>query len=222
MNAANRITTWTRFLVVWLVLGGTALLLHARSSFELIPNRQALGAFPRELQGWTGKDLVLSSGVLQILGQGDFLSRIYRNAATSETMDLFIAYYPSQRSGDTIHSPQNCLPGAGWTPLMNDHIQIPYSSGRETAVTANRYILAKGMDRVLVLYWYQAHGRTTPSEYWAKFYLVRDAIATNRSDGAMVRVSTEISAATEEPQTENTTIEFSKIVLTKLDDFIPR
>jgi EpsI family protein len=105
---------------------------------------------------------------------------------------------------------------------MNDHIQIPYARGTETAVTANRYILAKGMDRVLVLYWYQAHGRTTPSEYWAKFYLVRDAIATNRSDGAMVRVSTQIPTAAEESQTENTTIEFSKTVLTKLDDFIPR
>ena len=222
MNAANRITTWARFLVVWLLLGGTALLLHARSSFELIPSRQALDAFPRELQGWTGKDLVLSADVLHILGQGDFLSRIYRNAATSETMDLFIAYYPSQRSGDTIHSPQNCLPGAGWTPLMNDHIQIPYARGTETAVTANRYILAKGMDRVLVLYWYQAHGRTTPSEYWAKFYLVRDSIAMNRSDGAMVRIAAQIPNAAAEQQTAATAIEFSKIVLTRLDDFIPQ
>jgi EpsI family protein len=78
------------------------------------------------------------------------------------------------------------------------------------------------MDRVLVLYWYQAHGRTTPSEYWAKFYLVRDAIALNRSDGAMVRVAAQIPNPSAEPQTEATTLEFSKIVLAKLDDFIPR
>ena len=224
MSAAQRSAVWARFLAVWLVLAGTALLLHARSSFEVIPNRQALDAFPRELQGWTGKDLALTPDVLRILGPGDFLNRSYRNAASSETMDLFIAYYPSQRSGDTIHSPQNCLPGAGWTPLMKDHIQIRDAKGASGAsgVSANRYVLAKGMDRVLVLYWYQAHGRTTPSEYWAKFYLVKDAIAMNRSDGAMVRVAAQIPNPSAESQTEATALAFSKIVLSKLDDFIPQ
>jgi EpsI family protein len=224
MSPAHRSSVWARFLAAWLVLVGTALLLHARSSFEVIPNRQALDTFPRELQGWTGKDLALTPDVLRILGPGDFLSRSYRNPVDSETMDLFIAYYPSQRSGDTIHSPQNCLPGAGWTPLMKDHIPIPYANGGggANAVTANRYVLAKGIDRVLVLYWYQAHGRTTPSEYWAKFYLVQDAIAMNRSDGAMVRVAAQIPNPSAEAQTEATALEFSKIVLAKLDNFIPR
>jgi EpsI family protein len=224
MNPANRAAVWARFLVVWLLLAGTALLLHARSSFELVPKRQALDTFPRELQGWTGKELALSTDALRILGPGDFLNRAYSHAATSETMDLFIAYYPSQRSGATIHSPQNCLPGAGWTPLMQDHEQIQYASGAgsTSAVVANRYILAKGLDRVLVLYWYQAHGRTTPSEYWAKFYLVRDSIAMNRSDGAMVRIAAQIPNAAAEQQTAATAIEFSKIVLTRLDDFIPQ
>ena len=215
---------WARFLVVWLLLAGTALLLRARSAFEVIPNPQALETFPRDLQDWTGRDLPLTSNVLRILGPGDFLSRTYRNAAKVETMDLFIAYYPSQRSGDTIHSPQNCLPGAGWTPLLKDHIQIPYvkETGTATEVTANRYILANGMDRVLVLYWYQAHGRTTPSEYWAKFYLVKDAIAMNRSDGAMVRVAAPIPNPSAELKREAAALEFSKIVLTRLDDFIPQ
>lgn len=224
MSPAHRSSVWARFLAVWLVLAGTALLLHARNSFEVIPNGQALDTFPRELQGWTGKDLALTPDVLRILGPGDFLNRSYRNAASSETMDLFIAYYPSQRSGDTIHSPQNCLPGAGWTPLMKDHVKIPYVNGASGAngVTANRYVLAKGMDRILVLYWYQAHGRTTPSEYWAKFYLVKDAISMNRSDGAMVRVAAQIPNPSAEPQTEATALAFLKIVLSKLDDFVPR
>jgi len=215
---------WARFLVVWLVLAGTALLLHARSSFEFIPNRQILETFPRDLQGWSGEDLPLTPNVLSVLGPGDFLSRTYRNAAKAETIDLFVAYYPSQRSGDTIHSPQNCLPGAGWIPLLNEHIQIPYANrtGNAAPVTANRYVLAKGMDRVLVLYWYQAHGRTTPSEYWAKFYLVKDAITMNRSDGAMVRLAAHIPNPSTEPQTVEMALEFSKVILTKLDDFIPR
>lgn len=224
MSPANRPIAWARFLAVWLAMVGTALLLHARSSFEFIPNRQALDTFPHELEGWFGNDMALGSDVLQVLGPGDFLNRTYRNLAKPETMELFIAYYPSQRSGDTIHSPQNCLPGAGWTPLKRDHIQIPYvsSSGTGAVVVANRYVLAKGMDRVLVLYWYQAHGRTNPSEYWAKYYQVRDSIAMNRSDGAMVRVAAQFPNPSAEPQTEATVIEFSKILLSRLDDFIPR
>ena len=122
MSDRNRSAVWWRFLAVWLVLAGTALLLHARSSFELIPNRQTLDAFPRDLQGWSGKELPLTPNVLRILGPGDFLSRTYQNPANAETMDLFIAYYPSQRSGDTIHSPQKDRKS---TRLNSSH-EIPY------------------------------------------------------------------------------------------------
>jgi EpsI family protein len=78
------------------------------------------------------------------------------------------------------------------------------------------------MDRMLVLYWYQAHGRTTPSEYWAKFYLVRDSIAMNRSDGAMVRVAMRIPDASIETQVQATAVEFSQLVLSKLENYIPQ
>jgi EpsI family protein len=222
MNIKSR--SMLRFLVVWAVLAATALLLNARSSFESIPNRQTLSTFPLALGEWSGKDQSLPPDVLEILGPGDFLSRIYRDSSGRQNIDLFIAYYPSQRTGDTIHSPQNCLPGAGWTPLATDHIQIPdvHSLRVGSSVTANRYILAKGMDRMLVLYWYQAHGRTTPSEYWAKFYLVRDSIAMNRSDGAMVRVAMRIPDASIETQVQATAVEFSQLVLSKLENYIPQ
>jgi EpsI family protein len=224
MKLENGPITLLRFLSVWLALAGTALFLNARSSFELIPGRQNLDTFPRELQGWTGKDSPLSPDILRALGPGDFLSRSYRRSSSAERVDLFIAYYPSQRTGDTIHSPQNCLPGAGWTPLMRGRIQIPEANVLRDGniVTANRYILAKGLDRILVLYWYQAHGRTTPSEYWAKFYLVRDSMAMNRTDGAMVRVAMAIPNSSAEGQTEAAAIEFSQAVLRNLDSYIPR
>lgn len=224
MSGGNRAITFVRFLAVWLVLAGTAFFLHARSAFEVIPTRQTLDMFPREFHGWAGKDSPLSSDVLRILGPGDFLSRSYRSSSSTEPVDLFIAYYPSQRGGDTIHSPQNCLPGSGWTPLMRDHVQISDPDGTRSAksVSANRYILAKGMDRILVLYWYQAHGRTTPSEYWAKFYLVKDSIVMKRTDGAMVRVAIPIASQSSEEQMDATAREFSRLVLGNLDTYIPR
>ena len=217
-------TSVVRSLTVWLVLAGTALFIYGRGSFESIPNHQRLESFPRVLQGWVATDLPIDSEVLQTLGPGDFLSRSYRNISTPEFVDLFIAYYPSQRTGDTIHSPQNCLPGAGWTPLRKDRIRISRGDipGDKNAVNANRYIFAKGMERSLVLYWYQAHGRTTPSEYWAKFYLVRDSIAMNRTDGAMVRIVTPIPNSSSPAQAEDRAVRFAELVLGKLDNYIPR
>lgn len=210
-----------RFLIAWMVLAGTAVFLQGRSSFERIPDHQPLETFPHELGGWTGRDLPIDKEVLQVLGPGDFLSRAYSGASNAAPIDLFIAYYPSQRTGDTIHSPQNCMPGAGWTLLARDRIKIPNGASHGTT-TSNRFVFAEGLEHVLVFYWYQAHGRTTPSEYWAKYYLVRDSIAMNRSDGAMVRVAAQLPNPSAEPQTEASVIEFSKIVLDKLDDFIPR
>ena len=106
-------------------------------------------------------------------------------------IDLFLAYFPSQRTGNTMHSPQNCLPGAGWSMSGHRHIQIAGPSG---PLIVNLYIISKGTDRQVVLYWYQAHGRVVASEYWAKVYLVTDAISMNRTDGSLVRVITPASS----------------------------
>jgi EpsI family protein len=104
-------------------------------------------------------------------------------------LSLYVGYYNSQRQGDSIHSPLNCLPGAGWEPLSKSFVKIPVTmAGRTTEIDANRYIIQKGLDRQLVLYWYQSHGRTVASEYWSKFYLIRDAVRLNRTDAALVRV----------------------------------
>jgi EpsI family protein len=224
MTTEKRFAFIVRFVSVWLILAGTALFLNARNSFEKIPEHKKLENFPHELQGWQGADSPIGADVLQVLGPGEFLSRTYRNATAPEIVDLFVAYYASQRSGDTIHSPQNCLPGSGWTPLRQDYIRIASSdaSNHEYAATANRFVFAKGMDRVFVLYWYQAHGRTTPSEYWAKFYLVRDSIAMNRSDGAMVRIATPIINSSDEAQAEARAVKFAQVVLGELEPYIPR
>src|SRR5437764_9538068 len=101
-----------------------------------------------------------------------------------------MAYFPTQRTGSTIHSPQNCLPGSGWVPVEFSRVEVPLRGSDNIRV--NRYVIGKGLDRMLVIYWYQAHGRVVASEYWAKFYLVEDAIRMNRSDGALVRLMTPI------------------------------
>jgi EpsI family protein len=212
---------WIRFLCVWLILFGTALLLAAHSSIEYIPKHQPLEAFPYQIANLQGKNLPIDQSVLEVLGPGQFLDREFRGSSSADPpMELFVAYYPSQRVGDTIHSPQNCLPGSGWTPLQVGRMQIPRADGR--TVTASRYIVAKGLDRILVLYWYQAHGRTTPSEYWAKMYMVTDALELNRTDGAIVRIAVRIPNSEDGPRIESHAAQFAQSVLQQLDTFIPR
>jgi len=104
----------------------------------------------------TGADLSIAKDALDTLGPGDFLLRVYQNADQPEPpLDLFIAYFPSQRTGDTIHSPQNCIPGAGWTPIHADRIVLSVQG--YPPFPANRYVIAKGDSRQFVLYWYWSH-----------------------------------------------------------------
>ncbi len=177
-----------RFWIAATLLACATLLLNARNRAEIIPARQPLASFPSTLGDWTSSDVPISQEVRDILGPGDFLLRDYQDPAGGADVALFIAYFPSQRSGDAIHSPKNCLPGAGWVPVRSDRISVAVPG--HAPFMANRYLIAKGENRQLVLYWYLAHDRAVASEYAAKFYLVADSIRERRSDGSLIRVTT--------------------------------
>jgi EpsI family protein len=209
-----------RFAIVVVLLGGTVLLLHARNNAEIIPAREALKSFPHDIQGWTSEDIPLQKEVLDVLGPGDFLLRDYQKTEDRSDVGLFIAYFPSQRSGDTIHSPKNCLPGAGWYPVRADRINIQLP-GRDD-FPANRYLIAKGSDRMLVLYWYWAHNRAVASEYSAKFYLVADSIRMHRSDGSLIRVTTGIGRNESIDSAQQRLLSFAADVVPLMDRYVPR
>lgn len=210
-----------RVLIAVALLGGTALLLHARRLKETVPDPPQLASFPSQIGPWSGRDMTIDPEILKILGPGDFLSRLYVDrAAPAPYIDFFIAYFASQQTGDTIHSPKNCLPGSGWLPMESGVLQVT-SPGRPP-VWANRYIIAQGDNRDLVLYWYQAHGRTTASEYWARLYLVADAIRMNRTDGALVRIITPITAKDTAETAQERAVGFARQIIPNLDSYIPR
>ncbi|MGB2632527.1 MAG: exosortase C-terminal domain/associated protein EpsI [Candidatus Acidiferrum sp.] len=211
--------TWPRFLSVLVCLLATAMALNLRSAREAVAPQTNLAHFPHAIDGWNGSDLGLSSDEVATLGPGQFLLRDYDRPNTP-TVTLFLAYYPSQQTGDTMHSPKNCLPGSGWEPTNSGVIQLQAAGGKQ--ITANRYIVAQGKDRMVVLYWYQAHGHTEASEYWAKWRLVRDAITMNRTDGALVRVETPIEGAESVADAENRAVGFAQEVSPLLNTYIPR
>jgi EpsI family protein len=203
------------------LLATTATFLQYRRRNEIIAPRRPVASFPARLGDWTGADVPIPEDALAVLGPGDFLLRLYENAAFIEpNVDLFLAYFPSQRAGDTIHSPKHCLPGAGWLPVESSRVTLTLP-GR-TPFLANRYVIAKGSERQLVLYWYLAHDRVVASEYWAKFYLVTDAIRMNRSDGSLVRFTTVISGGETADAAQQRLLAFAANVVPLLNDYVPR
>lgn len=186
-----------RFWAVLLLLAGTALILQARGNHDRIPVSEPLSHFPQSIAGWMGTDAAIDKETLDVLGEGDFLSRVYLQAGQPSHVGLFIGYFPSQRTGATIHSPKHCLPGAGWAFESSQHIDLKDANGKEHRV--GEYVIGNGEEHQFVIYWYEAHGRSVADEYAAKFYMVADAMKLNRTDGALVRVITPI-ASSEDPK----------------------
>jgi EpsI family protein len=209
----------TRVLTVGALLALTAIVLDRHDQPERNPPSTALAEFPYQLGSWSGVDLPISDEVRQVLGPGDFLNRGY-STPDGSFADLFIAYFPSQRTGDTIHSPKNCLPGAGWVPLESGRLTMP--GGDHRPITINRYVVAKGEAQQLVLYWYQAHNRVTASEYWAKWYLISDSIRLNRSDGALVRIMAPRADHEDMEAVQLRALDFIGEIEPLLDSYIPR
>jgi EpsI family protein len=209
-----------RFIVAAVLIAGTALLLQARNGAEVIPSRPALASFPRNLQGWDSIDRPLDKDVLEKLGAGDFLVRDYYDNASARSVSLYIAYFPSQKAGDTIHSPKNCLPGAGWAPVQADRITI--DAPGHAPFVANRYVIAQGEQRQLVLYWYWAHDRAVAGEYAAKFYLVTDSIRMHRSDGSLIRLSTPLRENETIDSAQQLLLSFANNLVPLINTYVPR
>ncbi len=210
-----------RFLVPALLMLATAVGLQAHSQDEVFPPRQPLSALPAQLDGWKGTDQIIDQETLKILGPGEFLARDYESTTQEQPwIDLFIAYFPTQRMGDTIHSPNHCIPGAGWVPIVRQIVQLKASDG--TAFPVNRYVITKAGDRQLVLYWFQAHGRAEASEYSAKYYLVADSIRMHRSDGALIRFMSPMYPGESPDAAQSRIMGLGDHFLPVLDSYIPR
>jgi exosortase D (VPLPA-CTERM-specific) len=184
---------------------------------ETVTPREPLAALDMEIGRWNGRPAArYDERIVAKLGVDEYLTRFYSRPGEG-VVHLYVGYYQSQAEGNSIHSPKNCLPGAGWQPISSGETQIPVGSG--DAVKVNRYLIQKGREKQMVLYWYQSHGRVVASEYWAKLYLVMDAIQMNRTDGALVRVISPITDS--EVMAEQQLVDFAKTLLPLLDRHLP-
>jgi EpsI family protein len=180
-------STPARVVTILLVLQGA--LLYSSIRPEAVAPGRPLQDFPRTLGSWDFvQDGVVDKETRDVLQADDILNRQYHRGPIPA--GIFVAAFQSQRTGKSPHSPKNCLPGAGWTPLSDSKVTIDVGQGvgHDAPITVNRYIIASGEQRSLVLYWYQSRDRAVAGEFEAKFWVMADAIRYNRTDTALVRV----------------------------------
>jgi EpsI family protein len=155
--------------------------------------------------------------MVQAVSVSDYTNRVYF-ADGIAPVQLYVGYYGSQKTGDTIHSPKNCLPGSGWDPVRSGFATISVAGGRQIVV--NEYVIQQDQNKQLVFYWYQGRGRVIASEYAGKFWMVADAISRNRTDGALVRLITPIND--NEPSAQTRLVGFTQSIFPQLDEIIPK
>jgi EpsI family protein len=211
-----------RFWAVVLLMTGAALVLRARGNVDRVPASAPLAGLPETIGSWTGRDLPIAPTVLEVLGKGSFLNRIYTPPApTQPPVMLFIAYFPTQRTGQAIHSPQNCLPGSGWTFVSSGVTDLADPTGKRYQV--GEYVISDGKSKQEVLYWYRSHGRSIANDYTAKLYTLTDSIRLNRTDAALIRVVTPVAANQGDAQrlAHLRAVAFAEQVVPLLPPYIP-
>jgi len=213
-----------RFWIIIVLLASTIFVLQSRGDVDQVPFSEPLSMMPRSFGSWTAQDIPLTDDTLEVLGKGDFLNRIYTFEPQTGShplapIGLFIGYFASQRTGQTMHSPQNCLPGAGWTFDSRKYTTIKDINGKDYKV--GEYVISNSGVKQFVIYWYQAHGRSIPNEYIAKGYMVADAIRMNRTDGALVRVITQVLPSESLDAAKSRAVQFTQQMAPNLPQFIP-
>lgn len=204
--------------VLTLVVIVQAVFFYSASHGESTPLPMALAGFPTTFGSWTlHSEGVVDAETQAVLKADDTLSRDY--VSPEGVANLFIAYFKTQRTGQSPHSPKNCLPGSGFQPSESGLIDIPV--GNRT-INVNRYVVSRGEDESVVLYWYQSQGRVIADEFAAKFYLISDSIRHHRSDTSLVRIVVPVLPGVDRVQASKTAIDFVHAVYPIVDTWLPR
>lgn len=214
-----------RFWMVTILMCSTAILLQVRGDVDRVPSSRPLTEIPTQIDGRYSTDVPLDDEVLQVLGKGVFLDRLYNSPRGSTErgaqapVSLFIGYFPTQRTGQSIHSPQNCLPGAGWTFQSSGLTDIADASGH--TYTVGEYLVSDGRTSQEVLYWYRVHGRSVANDYKAKLYTLADSIRYSRTDAALIRVITPVLPGEDRLMAHQRAVGFAQQLVPMLPAYIP-
>lgn len=204
-----------RFLLAYLgvasILAGALVVLRTADQQRPAALQSSLESIGTTIAGWTmTRSEQLGSRPLEVLRPTSYLVRTY--AKNGFQLGVFIAYYASQRAGEAMHSPKNCLPGGGWMILKQGSISVPFRNG---SVAINRFTIQNAGQRLTTLYWYQSATRIVANEYVGKMRLVQDAVLEGRTDGSLVRI-----IVPNTPEAEGEAIAFAATLMRQVDECI--
>jgi EpsI family protein len=195
-------------------------LFYAASRGERVPSGPPLDLFPSQLGTWhETQNFPVEQEIRDQLKADDLLNRLYADPQSNVVTGLFVAYFKTQRTGQSPHSPKNCLPGSGWEPEATGFLDVSLA-GQPEPIRINRYVVSHGGEKSVVLYWYQSQRRVIASEFSAKFWLVMDSIRYHRSDTALVRVTVPVSGGNQDAATQ-TGVEFVRTLFPVLKSYLP-
>jgi EpsI family protein len=205
--------------ILTLVLVVQAVLFYSASHGESTPLPLPLSGMPDRVGDWRlAQEGVVDPDTLAVLRADDILTRDY--VSTEGHANLFIAYFKTQRTGQSPHSPKNCLPGAGFEPVegVSGRIDVPVNGG---SIHINKFVVANGEDESVVLYWYQSQGRVIADEFAAKLYLITDSIRRHRSDTSLVRVVVPVKGDMTREKATRTAIDFVQAMYPMISSWLP-
>jgi EpsI family protein len=187
---------------------------------EVQPVRADFTRFPLQIGAWRGRRQGLGALYLDWLKVDDYLLADFFRDVPDAPVNLYVAYYASQRTGEAAHSPRACLPGGGWRILDFTQREVPGVRVNGALLRVNRVIVQHGSDRQLVYYWFQERGRDITNEYLVKWYLLEDALMRNRTDGALVRLVTQVPE-NETSAADARLAQFASRALPALREYLP-
>lgn len=220
---------WAIMVLVLLAAGA----LYRRGGKDLTPPSAPLSQLPYSIGPWSGTDVSIPTETLALLGHGQFVNRIYTvdqapaaaagfsdsTPVAPNAVGLLIAYFPTQRTGQSIHSPQNCLPGAGWTFVSSGTTDIPLPGHPSARV--GEYLIANASSRAEVLYWYQTQGNIIANDYRAKLSMLASSIRYNRTDAALIRIVVPILKGESRQVAHQRALAFAAATIPILPTYIP-
>ncbi len=203
-------------LVVFMVVGSSII----TEREEEIPERKYFNEYPTTLSDWKGNRGSLEQMYIDTLKFEDYIIADYKNR-NNDLVNFYVAYYDSQRKGESVHSPRSCIPGSGLRIESLKQYDVPGVNISGKQLKVNRAIIKEGDKTSLIYYWFQQRGRSITNEYMVKWWLFWDALTKNRSDGSLVRLTTMVPPGSTPEEADKVLTEFAKDISGTLSEYIP-
>ena len=220
-SPASRKVLQAQYIVAIVILVATLAVSKVVEFREKIPIAKTFNQFPVEIGEWTGTRQVMEQQFLNVLFFSDYIITDFRNSQGKQ-VDFYVAYYDSQRKGESIHSPETCLPGSGWAFTQSGTATIALAGSNPGSITVNRAFMEKSGMRELVYFWFPMRGRVLTKLYEVKVANFWDAMTRQRTDGALVRVITPVYKNESMGEAEERLAGFTKEIVPILDEYIPK